>query len=660
MALTEFLRDLIIIFSWSALVVLLFDKMKIPAIVGFLVSGVMLGPNGLSLIHDKHAVEMLAEIGVVLLLFTVGLEFSMTRIYQMRNMVLVGGSIQVFLTVAVTAVLAYVITGDFNKSVFIGFLVALSSTAVVLKELMNRAEINTMQGQGITGILVFQDLCAVPMMLLIPFLAGGAVSGVALLTLLLKAAFLLFMVLAATKWVVPHLLFHTVSTRNRELFIIVVLLMCLGTAYITFEAGLSLALGAFLAGMMIADSEYSHQVVAEVLPFRDILNSLFFVSIGMLLDIRYAFDNLPMVLAATAGIILIKFPIAAIPSLLLRHPFRLSIATGFALSQIGEFSFVLARFGQSAGMELGGLYQTFLAAAIITMAATPFLMSNTPRVAAILLKRFPRRRQERTDVRGEKYAPIRDHVIILGYGLNGQHLARVLKTTGIPYNILDFNPSTVRENVRLGEPIHYGDGTREHVLSHVGIQKARVLVIATSDPTIERRIVSIARGMNPKLHITVRTRYVKEIESLMALGANEVIPEEFETSIEIFAHVLQTYSVPYNVIIEEINKVRTSEYRMLRHMPTGKAESPLSNLLAHKLGMQTVEAGQNWPAAGKRISELRLRSLTGATVLAVQRNADLTANPPADFVILPKDILYLVGNPEQLRNAMGFIKKNDG
>ncbi len=652
----EFLRDLILIFSWSALVVLMFDKMKIPAIVGFLVSGVALGPHGLSLIHDKHAVEVLAEIGVVLLLFTVGLEFSMTKIYKMRKVVLVGGSMQVGLTIAVTAVIAYAFTRDLNKSVFIGFLVALSSTAVVLKGLMDKAEMNTMLGQGVTGILVFQDLCAVPMMLLIPFLAGGGGEGIGLLALILKAALLLSMVLVATRFVVPHLLFHVVSTRNRELFIITILLMCLGTAYITFEAGLSLALGAFLAGMMIADSEYSHQVVAEVLPFRDILNALFFVSIGMLLDLRYAFDNLPVVLLATLAIILIKSPIAALPAFVLNQPSRLAIVTGLSLAQIGEFSFVLARFGQNAGMQLGGLYQTFLAAAIITMAATPFLMSNAPRFATMLLRRFPRRRVEYATEEGDQYAPIRDHVIIVGYGLNGQHLARVLKTTGIPYNILDVNPATVRENIKRGEPIHYGDGTREHVLSHVGVHRARVMVIATSDPSIERGIVSAARRMSQKLHITVRTRYVKELEPLMALGANEVIPEEFETSIEIFSHVLQTYNVPYNIIMEEVNNVRNSEYRILRHMPGGRVESPLSAILSHKLGMQTAEVTETSIASGKKISELKLRTKTGATVLAVQRNADLTANPPADFVVLPKDILYLVGDSAQLQDAMRFIK----
>ncbi|MBI5178661.1 MAG: cation:proton antiporter [Nitrospinae bacterium] len=652
----EFLRDLILIFAWSALVVFAFDKLKIPAIVGFLVSGVALGPHGLSMVRDIGAVELLAEIGVVLLLFTVGLEFSLTKIYEMRSKVLIGGAVQVALTIAITALAAWGVTGDGNKAVFIGFLVALSSTAVVLKGLMDKAEINTMQGQLIIGVLIFQDLCAVPMMLFIPFLAGQGGAETGLVALGLKAALLIVLVLAATRWVVPTVLRHVVDTRNRELFIMVVMLMCLGTAYLTFEAGLSLALGAFLAGMMISDSEYSHQVVAEILPFRDILNSLFFVSIGMLLDLRYAFDHLPSVLAVTIGIILIKAPIAALPALMFRYPLRLAIISGLSLSQIGEFSFVLARFGQKSGMDLGGLYQSFLAAAIITMAATPFLMGGAPRFASMALKGIPRRREDRTTGSGVMYGPIRDHVVVVGYGLNGQHLSKVLKATGIPYNILDMNPSVVREYVKRGEPIHYGDGSREHVLDHVSIRKARLLVVATSDPAMERRIVSVARRMSPKLHIIVRTRYVREIEPLSALGANEVIPEEFETSIEIFSHVLQVYSVPYNVIMEEINNIRSAEYRVLRHMPTGRMESPLASLIGHKLGMQTVEVPEGGVAHGKTIAGLNLRAKTGASVLAVQRHSDLTANPAPEHEVRAKDILYIVGDAAQLKSAADLIR----
>lgn len=654
----EFLRDLLLIFGWSAVVVFVFDKIKIPAIVGFLVSGVALGPHGLSLVQDQSTVETLAEIGVVLLLFTVGLEFSMTKMYRMKKMVLVGGFVQVGLTVLAVAGVAYFALGDAEKAVFIGFLVALSSTAVVLKVLTDHAEVNTQQGQNITGILIFQDLCAVPMMLLIPFLAGNDAAAPTLLPLVFKAALLVAAVLAAARWVVPHLLFHTLSTRNRELFIMVILLMCLGTAYLTFEAGLSLALGAFLAGMMISDSEYSHQVVAEILPFRDILNALFFVSIGMLLDVHYAFDHLPFVLAVTAGIILIKIPAAALPGALLGQPLRFSIVTGLALAQIGEFSFVLAKSGIGAGIDMGSFYQAFLAAAVVTMAATPFIMAVAPRVAAAILRYLPRRREPRVTESGRSYGPIRDHVIVVGFGLNGQHLVHVLRASGVRYNILELNPATVREQMKLGEPIHFGDATHDHVLKHVSLDKARVLVVAISDAAVERRVVSAARRLNPRLHIIVRTRYVREIEPLTALGANEVIPEEFETSIEIFSHVLQVYNVPFNIIMEHVNTVREGKYQMLRSMPAKTGwDNPLGGLLANKMGMQTVDIPAGAKVAGKKLSEVNLRALTGATVLAVQRQRGLNTNPAADFALLERDIVYIVGNPVQLKSAAKQLKE---
>lgn len=654
----EFLRDLLLIFAWSAIVVFVFDKIKIPAIVGFLVSGVALGPHGLSLVQNQSTVETLAEIGVVLLMFTVGLEFSMTKMYRMKKMVLVGGTVQVGLTVLAVAGVAYLALGDAGKAFFIGFLVALSSTAVVLKVLTDGAQVNTQQGQNITGILIFQDLCAVPMMLLIPFLAGTGATTPALLPLVLKAALVVAAVLVAARWVVPHLLFHTLNTRNRELFIMVILLMCLGTAYLTFEAGLSLALGAFLAGMMIADSEYSHQVVSEILPFRDILNALFFVSIGMLLDVRYAFEHLPFVLMVTAGIILIKLPGAGLPGLLLDQPLRFSVVTGLALAQIGEFSFVLAKSGIDAGIDMGPFYQAFLAAAVITMAATPFMMAGSPRVAAAILRRLPRWREPRVTETGDAYGPIRDHVIVVGFGLNGKHMVHVLRASGVPYNILEIDPATVREQIKLGEPIHFGDATHDHVLKHVSLDKARVMVVAISDPAVERRVVSTARRLNPRLHIIVRTRYVREIEPLTALGANEVIPEEFETSIEIFSHVLQVYNVPSNIIMEHIKTVREGKYHMLRSMPVKKGwDNPLGGLLANKMGMETVEVPPGAKVAGKKLSELNLRALTGATVLAVQRQRDLSTNPAADFALLERDIVYIVGNPIQIKGAAKQLKE---
>ncbi|GMT41692.1 MAG: sodium/hydrogen exchanger family/TrkA domain protein [bacterium] len=654
-----YLRDLLIIFACSAVVVYFFDKIKIPSVVGFMISGVFLGPHGLSLIRDLHLVELLAQIGVALLLFTVGLEFSMTKIFQLRKIVFFGGGLQVLLTCGAVSVIAHRFTDDWNTSIFIGFLVALSSSAVVLKLLLDKAEINTMQGQNITGILIFQDLCVVPMMILAPALAGHEITPAVLTPLFIKSTALILSLIIGTRWIVPNILSRVVETRNRELFIIVILLLCLGTAYVTFAAGLSLALGAFLAGMMISDSEYSHQVVSEILPFRDALNSLFFVSIGMLLDLSYVVENPGVVIAVTLGIFFIKFPLAALPSIILRYPLRFAVITGISLAQIGEFSFVLAWFGMSVGIDMGGFYQPFITAAIMTMAMTPFMMEGGRVLCDTLLEKvLDRGGRKRPSEKGEdEYNLIRDHVIIVGFGLNGKNLARVLRDTGVPYNILELNPATVRRYSRLGEQIHYGDATRDHVLKHVGVESARLFVLAISDPTMERRIVQTARRLNSRLHIIARTRFVSEIEPLKNLGADEVIPEEFETSIEIFAHVLRVYDVPRNIVLEQIDDIRSSEYGMLRSLPEERILPSQDFPFSEKLEWQMMQIPPGAESVGGKLADLNIRAVTGATVLAVQREDEFSQNPASDFIFRVGDMVYLVGKDEQVRDAIKLFQK---
>src|SRR5882672_3996713 len=536
------LKDLAIIFAVSLLVILVFHRIKLPALPGFIVAGVVLGPNALGLVSDAHQVESLAEVGVILLLFTIGIEFSLSRLREMGRQVVAGGGSQVGLTVVLATLLAMVLHLDWRVAVLLGFLVALSSTAIVLKGLTDKGEIDAPHGRLATGVLIFQDLCVVPMMLVLPFLAGRSGGGAgALLLALGKAVLVVISVLVLARTVVPRALSVILRTRSRELFLIAVILVGTLTALGTAAAGASLALGAFLAGLVISESDYGHQAMAELLPFRDVFISLFFVAVGMLVQVAFLRDHPLLALGGVVGVMGGKALLAAVGPALMGYSGRVALLAGLAVSQIGEFSFVLAREGRGTGLLSEGLYQTFLAVAVVSMLVTPFLLQSGPALLDKLERLVPLDRLL-PGFRPKGFAPVEDpvsdHVVIAGYGLNGRNLAAALRAIHAPYLIVELNAQTVRRARTEGEPAFYGDATREEILRALGIDRARLFVIAISDPSATRSMVRVARGMNPKLHIIARTRYVVEIPELTRLGANVVIPEEFETSIEIFARVL--------------------------------------------------------------------------------------------------------------------------
>lgn len=658
----SFLKDLFIIFGVSAVVVFMLGKFNIPSIVGFLVAGVILGPHGFSFIEDIHQVELLAEIGVILLMFTIGLEFSLKNLMNLRTLVLGGGFLQVSLTVFATIGISYFILSlPFTVSVFHGFLIALSSTAIVLKLLLDRGEMNTPHGNITVGMLIFQDLCVVPFMLILPVLAGEGGSAQDVVITHLKAAAVIGGVLISAKWGVPHLLHQVVHTRSRELFIITIILLCVGTALLTSELGLSLALGAFLAGIVISESEYASQAVSDILPFKESFTGLFFISIGMLMNLRFLSTHLLTDALVVVVILTVKVLIITLTAFVLSKSITHSLRTGLSLSQVGEFSFILALAGRKFGLIAEDFYQIFLSASVITMFLTPFLIAIAPSFSTLLVEKTPLRRFDKTRRGLDKEAYPKkklDHVIIVGFGLNGSNLAKVLRESEIPYAILELSANTVSKMKKKGEPIYYGDGTSSEILHTLGIARAKVLVIAISDAAATRRIVQIARKENPALFVIVRTRYTKEIEDLKKLGADQVIPEEFETSVEIFSRVLDHYHVPGNVIAEHIRNIRKDSYRVLRTL-----ELPKKHLRERADVLRTVETEsyqirETSLVSGHSIQELRIRSETGATVIAVQRGEDVYTNPTPGFVIQSGDILVMIGKREDIRSAVEYLESD--
>lgn len=654
-----FLQDLLTLFGLGVAVVLLFHRAKVPPIVGFLITGVLCGPYGFGLISEPAQVESMAEIGVVLLLFTVGIEFSLEQLSRLRNFLLVGGGLQVLLTTSATYLIARLLGERSSVALFFGMLVALSSTAIVLRLLADRGEVDSPHGQATLGVLIFQDLCVVPMVLLTPFLTGGGTGVSGALWVIAKALLFVGGAVVAARWIVPRILHHVVGTRRREVFLLAIILLCLGTAYASARAGLSLALGAFIAGLLVSESEYSHQALGEILPLREVFNSLFFVSIGMLFDIRTVLASPWLVLGAIVVVLLLKSVITMAVTVALGQSLRIAVLVGLALAQIGEFSFVLSKVGLSSGLLDRQHYQLFLAVAVGTMTLVPALLALGPRLAARLEGVAP------TRLAAGRAAPLslhegetlKDHVIIVGYGVNGRNLARVLGRVGISFIVVELNPQVVRSERKRGRPIIYGDATRVEVLEHAGIELARIVVVAISDAAGTRGTVDVARRLNPHVHLLVRSRYVHEMEPLFALGTNEVIPEEFETSIEIFSRVLHRYLVPRDEIERQIREIRRSGYEMFRtisaaHGPALGLQRFLSGLSFEVYRVEGASA-----VAVRSLADSRIRELSGASVLAIHRaDGEMVFNPSPDVSLAADDLVLLLGTHEQISAAAPLFR----
>ncbi len=654
----DFLQTLVIIFGISALVVFVLNRIKVPSIVGFLVAGMLVGPHGLGLVRDIHEVELLAEIGVILLLFVIGIEFSLTYLMKMKKIIIWGGGSQVILSIIFSAGIAYLFISNIYQSIFFGFLIALSSTAIVLKMLQDRGEMDTPHGRMLIGILIFQDLCVVPLMLLTPAMSGNGIELYEIAYKMIKAALIVAVVLIAARWIVPELLHQVVRTKSRELFISVIILLCFGIALLTSKFGLSLALGAFLAGLIISESEYASQATSEILPFKDSFIGLFFVSVGMLMDISFVQVHYTEILAVVLGIFCLKMITGTLAASFTGSNLKYSFNTGFGLAQVGEFSFVLALVGRSVGLITDNLYQIFLSSSVITMVMTPFVIRYSNRLSDRIISLGFIKNLLRSGVSKETpkiLSSVTGHVIIVGFGINGKNLARVLADALIPYIVIELNADTVKKKKKK-EPIFYGDATSPEILNHAGIHKARVLVIAISDAAATRRIVQIARKENPNLHILVRTRYVSEIDDLTKLGANEVIPEEFETSIEIFSRTLHNYQVPRNIINEHINNIRRNHYKTLR-----TTSLPIKFLTERYDLMKTIETEtylikDGSKADGHSIKELHLRAETGATIIAIHRGDEIYHNPSPNFVLKSGDLLLLIGKSKVLNAAVEYLE----
>jgi K+:H+ antiporter len=640
------LPELVLTYALALVLVLALARLRIPGIVSFIIAGAIAGPTGVGIVRTQEDVNLLADLGIVLLLFTVGLEFSLNEIQRIWRAVIFGGSLQIGGTAVAIMLLVLAIHDPWRTGVFIGLFVALSSTAIVLRELSSRNQLDAPHGRLMVGVLLFQDLAIVAVLLLVPVLSGKtALSGVP--GVVLRAAGAIGAVAIVSRLVLPVLFGLVARSGRREAFPLAVLLASIGTAWVSSLLGISMALGAFLGGLVLAESEFSHQAHAEIRPLRDILAGLFFVSLGMLADFNAILAQLPMVLAVTLVLVIVKALVATGALWVVQIPVRVAVTAGIGLAQIGEFSFILGRSGLDVGLISTAQWQVLLAASIATMLVTPVLVAVAPVIGTWVAEKLKRVEPEGEVAQG---AHLSNHVVIFGFGVGGRLLARSLRQLAIPYIILDLNGATVRTSRQEGESIFFGDATNEDALRGAGVDRARAVVGVLSDPYASVRSVTAVRALNPKVPIIVRTRYRSEAEMMLSIGATVAVAEELEASLEVVAQVFARLDVPGNVIEVLVEGFRreSSGIRQVR-APTRPLETLPSAIGKTPVATHQLCEGE-W-AVGRTLAELNLRADTGALVFAVRKDGRHITSPAADLRLGVDDVLYLMGDESDVMLA---------
>ncbi|MDD3741567.1 MAG: monovalent cation:proton antiporter-2 (CPA2) family protein [Bacteroidales bacterium] len=655
------INEFLIILGLSVIIVFALQKIKLPSILGFLITGIIIGPYALSLIGSSHEVEIISEIGVILLLFVIGMELSLKQLVSMRKTILVGGTLQVGLSIIAATLISKLLGFEWNEAVFAGFLLSLSSTAIVLKILQDRNEISAPHGRNALAILIFQDIIVIPMILLTPILSGES-SNIAmeLLWLLLKTVLIVIITFVSAKYIVPKLMFYIAKTKSKELLLIFTLALCFAVAFLTAEAGLSLALGAFLAGLIISESDYGHQATSMILPFKELFTSFFFISIGMLLDLNFFIENIAYVMLLVLGVFIVKSIIAAFAAAVLKYPPRVTILTGLALFQIGEFAFILSREGVGYNLLSAEMNQYFLAVSIITMFLTPFIMLFADRIATALIPVKLRKKagdyisKSKSNDNHEDF-DLENHLVIIGYGINGRNVAKAAGILNIPYVIIEMNAETVKNEKANGERILYGDAGTNHILQTVNICKAKAVVIAISDTKSSKYIVSNIRAFSQSVYIIVRTRYVSNTETLLSLGADDVIPEEFETSIAILGRLLQNFFVPVDEIDDILRSIRSDNYEIFKNQSNLPSTIKPINIPEFNVTCVRIDADSG-KIVGKSIIEAKIREKFGVNILAISRNNEMKYPISPDDKLLQNDFIYISGDNESIDKFYRAVK----
>ncbi|MES9831084.1 MAG: monovalent cation:proton antiporter-2 (CPA2) family protein [Candidatus Thiodiazotropha sp. DIVDIV] len=651
------LQIILLLLAVSVMTVTLFRRLHLPPILGYLIVGILVGPFGIGLISSNEDTRFLAEFGVVFLLFTIGLEFSLPQMVAMKGTVFGLGGSQVLLTGALAAAIAWLLGLEPPAALITGAIIALSSTAIVTKQLSEQAELNTEHGRLGISILLFQDLAVIPLLVVIPLLADGSSGGllIPLSWAVVKAIAVFAIIMAFGHWVLRPLFHEIARARSAELFTMTVLLVSLAAAWLTHEAGLSLALGAFLAGMMLGETEYRHQIEADIRPFQDVLLGLFFVTVGMRVDVSSLLPIIHWVVIAAIGLIALKASIIFLVGYLSKRPIEASFRSGLLLAQGGEFGFVLLDLSLESSLLPSHASQVMFAAIIISMIISPFMIRYNGRLA----QTFCALRSTSSDYSGvdeleEEAEQLDRHVIICGYGRVGQNLGRLLQREGFLYVALDLDPSVVQEAHEAGEPVHFGDATRQEIIQAAGIEKAEVVVITFEEHSTAMKILHYLKSHSPETPVLVRTRDDTHLEELELAGASEVMPEAVEGSLMMGGQLLLLLKVPGSRILKIMREIREGHYKLLRDFYHGQEAIDLEHDEAFQERLHTVTLPKRAFAVGHTIEDLHLWDWE-VSVTAVRRGGIRGEAPQPETRLRDGDVLVLAGTAQHLEHAEGLL-----
>ncbi|MEJ2346421.1 MAG: monovalent cation:proton antiporter-2 (CPA2) family protein [Gammaproteobacteria bacterium] len=650
-------QEILILLAVAVVAVAAFRRLHLPPILGYLVVGMMVGPHGLQWIPDTTDTRFLAEFGVVFLLFTVGLEFSLPQLVAMKGAVLGLGGAQVAISTAVAGAAAWLLGMGWEGALITGGILALSSTAIVIKQLTEQLESNSRHGRQAIGILLFQDLAVIPFLVMIPILAGDGGNSVAapLLWALVKGLGAFLVMLALGHWFLRPLFREIASARSSELFMLTILLVSLTAAWATHAAGLSFALGGFLAGAMLGETEFRHQIEADIRPFRDVLLGLFFVTVGMLLDVRALGQIWYWVLLLVAAMVAGKTLLVTGLSRLAGTEIGVALRTGVVLAQGGEFGFALLSLAIGAGLIGPGEGQVVLGAVVVSMAMAPMLIHFNGAIAkrVFAASYLGTRAQMEQDIAsaGNELA---GHVLICGFGRVGQNIARFLDAEKFPYIALDLDPKRVREAHEAGDNVFYGDSTHREILRAAGLLRARVLVVSYDDPPASLRVIAVARSLRAELPILVRTRDDSHLDELQAQGATEVVPETMEASLMLASHLLYLMDVPISSIVRRVQRVRSDRYRMLQRVFPDDEPAPQEEQEGPRERLHAVTLPRGAHAVGRTLRELKL---PGITVTAVRHSGHRLGNPDPNARLDEGDVVVMLGTPANLEHGENVLLK---
>jgi CPA2 family monovalent cation:H+ antiporter-2 len=648
------LLQILILLTASVCVVAAVRKLALPAILGYLAVGMLLGPHALALAADNETTQLLADFGVVFLVFTLGLEFSLPRLVAMRWEVLGVGGAQVLITTGIIAAGAVMLFGVAPAvAVVVGGALAMSSTAIIIAQLTEQSENNRTHGRLAVAICLFQDLSFPLLLALVSALGNGgrAADASHILSAIAIAAAALLLVLAAGRWLLRPLFLLIAAVRSAELFSLAVLLAVLASAWATHAAGLSLALGAFLAGMMLAETEFRHQIEATIRSYREVLLGLFFITVGMLLDVGLLLRDLPVVTAILVGMLLLKAAVVAVVAEPATKSWFKSLRSGVVVAQGGEFGFALLILLLRRELLDPSVVQPLLAATVLSMVLSPLIIRHNRRITRVILRESGNPQTEA--MRHERItlaAAEREHVVICGFGRVGQNIARVLEQTGFEYIALDVDPHRIRTGRQVGDPVVYGDAGQVKVLENVGVAHASVVVITFANPDVALRILRSVRELRTDVPILVRTQDDTKLEELQAAGATEVVPETFEASLMLLSHLLLLMKLPVGRVIRTVNDIRSHRYQMLRQYFRADGTETLDESHAFREQLHSVILPPHAWAVGRSITDLAVRG-SQATVNAVRRDGIVGREPGPDTVFKEGDVVVVYGTPEAVEHA---------